>query len=195
MDTVTQELLEMQKLLDPKLAKRKTLPPFKVDESLYPIEQENQVIDYFRDNWVDNDKKIIRMVRHVYPGTPRFIQKSFLDVILSVADPKKMLLFYFAEKIRWGEIIEKMVAEGNHGVIYDDHSVYGFVVETRDNWLKEDDKWMMSDEQEIIKRSYYAWARGKGLKHFKGKVMMFHHFGFSGMSYFFDHAIDDKEGY
>lgn len=191
MDTVTQELQAM--LAKPK--KKYGFPPFVLDESLYPIEQENQVIDYFRDNWVDNDKKIIKMVKHVYNSVPRFIQKSFLDVILKVADPKKMLVFYFTEKERWTEIINQMVAEGNHGVIYDDHNVYGFVVETRENWLKEGDKWHKDDEREIIKRSYYKWAREKGLTHFKGKVMMFHHFGFSGMSYFFDHKIDDSEGY
>lgn len=191
MDTVTQEL---QALLG-KPKKTYGFPPFVLDESLYPIEQENQVIDYFRDNWVDNDKKIIKMVKHIYSSVPRFIQKSFLDVILKVADPKKMLVFYFAEKDRWSEIIKQMVAEGNHGVIYDDHNVYGFVVETRENWLKEGDKWHKDDEREIIKRSYYKWAREKNLTWFKGKVMMFHHFGFSGMSYFFDHKIDDSEGY
>lgn len=174
---------------------RKTPPPFVLDDSLYPIEQENQLIDYFYRYFTDNPKKIIQLCQRNYHNVPRFMQRSLLDNIMSAKCPVKHVLKYFAEKVRWGEIIERMIAEGNHGVIYNDKEVWGFQVSTNAKWLREHDKWTIEDEKDLIKKSYYKWAREKGLTHFKGKVMMFHHFGFSGMSYFFDHAIDDQEGY
>lgn len=186
MDTVTQEL----KALMGKPAKKAGLPPFVLDESLYPIEQENQVIDYLWDNWVNNDKKVVRMVKHIYPAVPRFIQRSLLDVLLTVADPKKMICEYVTEKKRWTEVIEQLISEGNHGVIYDDVKTYGFEVEANARWLKEDDKWSIEQEKEIIDESIIKWCKARGYTRFKGKVMMFHHFGFSGMSYFFNCPID-----
>lgn len=174
---------------------RKTPPPFVLNEDLYPIEQENQLIDYFYTYYTDNPKKIVQMVRRIYNDVPRFMQRSLLDNILESSDPRKLLLMYFSEKVKWGEIIERLIAEGNHGVIYNDQEVWGFQVATMAKWLKENDKWTIEDEKEIIKKSYYKHCRENNITHFKGKVMMFHHFGFSGMSYFFDHPIDDTEGY
>lgn len=174
---------------------RKPAPPFVLDESLYPIEQEAQLIDYFYRYYTDNPKKILAWVRRIYHTVPRFMQKSFLDNVMADKNPANYLLKMFAEKVRWGEINERMIAEGNHGVIYNEKEVWGFRVETRPNWLTERDKWNKDEEIEIIKRSYYKWARERGLTHFDGKVMLYHQFGFSGMSYYFNHAIDDKEGY
>lgn len=170
-------------------------PPFVLDESLFPIEQENQLIDYFYRYFTNNPKKLLQMCTRNYNNVPRFMQRSLLDNIMNAKDPVKHTLKYFSEKVRWGQIIEQMIAEGNHGVIYNDKEVWGFKVEANQKWLKEQDKWHMDDEKEILKKSYYKWAREHGKAHFEGKVMLFHQFGFSGMSYYFNHPIDDAEGY
>ena len=171
---------------------RATPPLFELDESLYPIEQENQLIDYFYRYFTTNAKKLRQMCTRNYNRVPRFMQRSLLDNILNAADPVKHTLKYFSEKVRWGEIIERMIAEGNHGVIYNDKEVWGFKVEANPKWLKENDKWDIDDEKEILKRSYYKWGREHGKTHFEGKVMLFHQFGFSGMSYYFNHPLDEK---
>lgn len=191
MDTVTQQIRELRRTRN----RPAPVEPFVLDESLYPIEQENQLIDYFRKHYTDNPKRMRKLVADCYHRVPSFIQKSFMNQLLEAKDICKGLCMYFAEKERWTEIINQMIAEGNHGVIYNDKEVFGFSIEANAKWLRENDKWCMDDEKEIIKKSYYKHCRERGLKHFEGKVMMFHHFGFSGMSYFFNHPIDDSEGY
>lgn len=172
-----------------------TPPPFVLDESLFPIEQENQLIDYFYRYYTDNPKKIVTWVNRIWSSVPVFMQRSLLKNILEDKNPAVYLLKVFAEQVRWGEIRERLIAEGNHGVIYTDKEVWGFKVDTLPNWLRESDKWNLDEQTVIMKKSYYKWARERGLKHFEGKVMLFHQFGFNGMSYYFNHPIDDQEGY
>lgn len=191
MDTVTQQIRELRRTRN----RPAPVEPFVLDESLYPIEQENSLIDYFHKHYTEDVKKLKKLIERTYPLAPKFMQRSIMSRLINSADPRKTLHMYFAEKKRWMEIIDQMIAEGNHGVIYNDTEVYGFAIQANSKWLREGDKWHMDDEKDIIKKSYYKHCREKGIAHFTGKVMMFHHFGFSGMSYFFDHPIDDQEGY
>lgn len=164
--------------------------PFTFNPDTTPMEQENQILDYFYDNWVDNPKKLVKMVRRIYDQVPRFIQKSLLDNVLTGhVNPVVHFIACFREKTNWLIIIKQLLEEGNHGILFFDDQVYGISLKTNKNWLRAKDRWTMEDEMDIMEEAFESWAEEHGVTHFLGKVMLFPEFGFSGMPYKFDRAL------
>lgn len=167
--------------------------PFTFNPDATPMEQENQILDYFHENWVDNPKKLIKMVRRIYDQVPRFIQKSLLDTVLhGHVNPVVHFIACFREKTNWVLIIKQMLDEGNHGILFFDDQVYGINLKTNKNWLRAKDRWTMEDEMDIMEEAFETWAEENGVTHFLGKVMLFPECGFSGMAYKFDRALKTK---
>lgn len=183
-DDVTAELAQL--IRDYKNPKFSTRPPtkFVFPSEATPMEQENAVINYFFDNWAPKKKNLYKIATRIYAQVPRFIQRSILDHILDRSvDPVDFMVACFDEKARWANIIEHMLKEGNHGVIYtDDHGVFGFDLTTNPRWLKDKQqkRWHPDDELEIMKETVKIWEKKHG-QVFDGKIMLFPEYGFSGM--------------
>lgn len=184
-DDVTAELAQI--IRDYKNPKFSTRPPskFVFDPNATPLEQENSVINYFYDNWAPKKKNLYNIAKRIYPMVPRFIQRSLLDHILSGSvDPVDFMVACFDEKAIWAEIFKRMLAEGNHGIIYNDEmGVHGFNLNTNPRWLndKGQKRWHPDDEWEIMKETVDKWEKEMGVDNFEGKIMLFPEFGFSGM--------------
>jgi len=163
-----------------------TRPPsrfvFPVDGT--PMEQENAVIAYFYDNWAAKKKNLYNLAKRIYPQVPKFIQRSLLNPVLRYeVDPVDFWVSCFDEKAIWLEIIERMLKEGNHGVIWSkDGSVHGINLNTQPRWLndKQQKRWHPDDEWAIMKDVVDRWEEEHGTLD-GGKVMLFPEFGFSGM--------------
>ena len=178
---------EIRKIMrDFRNPKYSTNPPavFVFDDTLTPMEQENQVLNYFFDNWVPKPKNIYKMAKRIYPQVPKFIQRSILDYIVKFqVDPVDYLRRCFDEKAEWAVVMERVLAEGNHGIIFTDHEVFGFSLKTNPRWLqdKEQKHWHPDDEYDIMQRSIEIWMEERNLTTFLGKIMLFPEYGFSGM--------------
>lgn len=183
-DDTTKEIAKI--LRDWRKPKFSTLPPsqfvFPVDAT--PMEQENSVIAYFYDNWVAKKKNLYKLAKRIHEQVPRFIQRSLLDpILLYQVNPIDFMVACFDEKAIWAEIIDRMLKEGNHGVIYTDKgSVYGINLNTQARWLndKTQTRWHPEDEWKIMKDVVDLWEKEHGSLD-GGKVMLFPEFGFSGM--------------
>lgn len=154
---------------------------FKVDESLPPLEQENQVLRYFQDNWTANPKKLVKMAKKIAPGIPDFIQRSIIHNVCVARYPAKWLQEAFREMNDLPILMQQLRDEGNHGMIMDDNKIYGIEIKANPKWLRENDKWNPDDEDEIINSVVEGWMEEQKIKAFIGKVLLFHEFGFSGI--------------
>ena len=182
--SVTDEIARlMRDYRNPKFSSK---PPakFVFDDTVPPMEQENQVIDYFFDNWVPKKKNIHKMVKRIYPQVPKFLQRSILDCILNFeVEPVGFMISLFDEKAKWAEIMPQMLAEGNHGVISDDFKVYGFEIKTVPRWLndKQQPRWHPDDEYDIMQKAIEDFVKDHKLSYVDVRIMLFPEFGFSGM--------------
>jgi len=154
---------------------------FKVDESLPPLEQENQVLRYFQDNWTTNPKKLVKMAKKIAPGIPDFIQRSIIHNVCTARYPVKFLEEAFREMNDLPIIFEQLIAEGNHGMIMDGSKLYGIEIKANPKWLRENDKWNPDDEDEIMNTVVENWMEEQKIKAFIGKILLFREFGFSGI--------------
>jgi hypothetical protein len=154
---------------------------FKVDESLPPLEQENQVLRYFQANWTTNPKKLVKLAKKITPGIPAFIQRSIIHNVCTAKYPVKFLEEAFREMGDLPILMKQLRDEGNHGMIMDDNKIYGIEIKANPKWLRENDKWNPDDEDEIINSVVEGWMEEQKIKAFIGKVLLFHECGFSGI--------------
>lgn len=158
-----------------------TQPAFVVDETLPPLEQENQVLQYFLDNWTTNPKKLVKMARRIQPGIPDFIQRSIIYNVVTARYPVKFLEEAFKEMHDFPILMKQLMDDGNHGMIMDDNLIYGIEIKANQRWLKENDKWNPEDEIDIIDDVVERWMEKEKRKAFTGRILLFREFGFSGI--------------
>lgn len=154
---------------------------FKVDESLPALEQENQVLRYFQDNWTTNPKKLVKMAKRIAPGIPDFIQRSIIYNVCTAKFPVKFLEEAFREMHDLPIIMKQLMDDGNHGMIMDGSKLYGIEIKANPKWLRENDKWNPDDEDEIMNTVIENWMEEQKIKAFIGKILLFRDFGFSGI--------------
>lgn len=154
---------------------------FKVDETQTPLDQENQVLRYFQDNWTTNPKKLVKMAKRIAPAIPEFIQRSIIYNVCTARFPVKWLEEAFREMNDLPILMQQLREDGNHGMIMDDNKIYGIEIKANPKWLRENDKWNPDDEDEIINSVVENWMEEQKIKAFIGKVLLFVECGFSGI--------------
>lgn len=154
---------------------------FVVDETQAPLDQENQVLRYFKDNWTTNPKKLVKMAKRIEPAIPDFIRRSIIHNICVARNPAKWLEEAFREMNDLPILMQELMDDGNHGMIMDDSKIYGIEIKANPKWLRENDKWNPDDEDEIINSVVEGWMEDRKIKAFIGKVLLFREFGFSGI--------------
>lgn len=172
------------------------MTPFVFDSTAEALDQERQVIRWFKDNPPKNPKKLIKMLLSIYSQVPDFIQKSFCNVLLSDNTPNKLKALdqYIYEMDSVPKLIEQLKREGNHGMVIYKTAFYGISLKASANWLRKNDltEWTTEQEDEIVSEALDAWMIENCVRHFKDKVVLFSQFGFSGVSRYLDVEMDDE---
>jgi len=90
-------------------------------------------------------------------------------------------------------VIEGLINEGNHGMILDGSTIYGFAIDANEKWLnpEKDTKWTEEDENEIIDKAIISWMAKHRIRKFKGRLVLFPKFGFSGKPFAVDFRFKD----
>lgn len=157
-------------------------PVYVFPTELAPFQQELHLLGWFRDNFTSNPRNLKKMNAYIYPLVPKFIQQTFCIALATTVNPAKFLQRAFKDLDAYPGIMERLKAEGNHGMILDGSEVYGVSLDTRENWLnpEKDTKWTMDDEHAIIDKVLISWMAKERRRKFKGRMVLFTEFGFSG---------------
>lgn len=167
--------------------------PYVFPADLPPFEQELHVLSWFRDNFTTNPKKLKQMNVYVCPLVPGFIQENLCLHLAATSNPVKFLQRAFKDLDAYPTIIEGLINEGNHGMILDGSTIYGFAIDTRERWLDpdKDTKWTPEDESDIIDKAIISWMAKHRIRKFNGRLVLFPKFGFSGKPFAVDFKFDD----
>jgi hypothetical protein len=154
----------------------------KVTEYIDPFEEEKVILQYFKDNWVANPKKLRKMALKLaqQPGQKQHLIDGVLFSILRTKDPIGYIQECFNQHDDYTAIFQDFIAAGHHGVIVVNRLIYSVTLSTRKNWLKFEDRWNIDEEIEIMEQSARNWMQQHDKEKFVGKVMLFPVFGFSG---------------
>lgn len=146
-----------------------------------PLNEEKKILDYFRENFTTNPKKLKQMARRIAPQCAPFIQNGLITSIVLAKDPVKYLKKAFQQLDEMKDVIESLIASGAHGMIIIKDTIYPIEVKTVKNWLKEGDRW--DPEQELLMQHDFCnkWMEEHNKGYFHGKVVLFKQFGFSGI--------------
>lgn len=173
------------------------MKPFEFDPNAESIEQERQVIAWFRDYPPKNPKKLLERILQIYHLVPPFIQKSFCNTLLSpkVTNKMEVLSQFIHEIASMPNLIDQLKREGNHGMVIYKGKSYGINLRTiNPKWLSAKDihQWTSEQEDEICNEAIDAWMIENRIRHFTEKVVFFSEFGFSGVSRLMDVRMDDE---
>jgi hypothetical protein len=145
-------------------------------------QQEDAVLQYFADNWTTNPKKLKKMALKIWADQPDWIQRGLLQNIIEDDKPAQLLEMFFTIMAEWKDVVPKLIADGNHGmIIKGSNEIHGFDLKANPKWLTEDDLWNHEQEIEIQDTVIRQWMAQEGLTKFHGKIVLFDEFGFSGM--------------
>lgn len=154
-----------------------------VDTTLPALEQEGQVLNWFRDSGVTNPKKLVKMAQKIHDTIPEFISRSITHNVLNARYPAKFLAEAYREMDDYPIIISGLIADGNHGMLMCDDNIYGLVVNTRwASWMEAKHRWDMDQEAEIQDEMVNEWMESNLIRSFTGRIVLFREFGFSGMA-------------
>lgn len=169
---------------------------FEFNPNAEAVEQERQVIGWFRDYPPKNARKLLERVQRIYHQVPPFIQKSFCNTLLNgnVKDPMKALAQFIYEMDSVPQLIDQLKREGNHGMVIYKQAFYGISLSTNVKWLRKDDihEWTPEQETEICEEALDKWMIEHRVRHFSDKVVLFSQYGFSGVSRLMNVKMDDE---
>jgi hypothetical protein len=172
------------------------MKPFEFDPNAESIEQERQVIAWFRDYPPKNPKKLLERILQIYHLVPPFIQRSFCNTLLSpkVTNKMEVLGQFIHEIANMPKLIAQLKAEGNHGMVIYKGKSYGISLIANPRWLSKKDihEWTEEQEDEICNDAIDAWMIENRVRHFTEKVVFFSEYGFSGVSRLMDVRMDDE---
>lgn len=172
------------------------MKPFVFDPTLEAVEQERQIIGWFRDYPPKNAKALLNRVLQIYHMVPDFAQKSFCNTLLNgnVKDPMAVLAQFIYEMDSVPKLIEQLKREGNHGMVIYRQKFYGISLVTNKKWLSKKDlhQWTPEQETEICEQALDQWMIENRVQHFTEKVVLFQQFGFSGVSRLMNVKMDDE---
>lgn len=164
-----------------------------VKTKLSPFEQERQVLLFFKATFPTKAKKLVRLAQKVYDEYPSFIQNGLLQNIMVAKDPIAYLETCFDHLEEFPEIIDRLIAEGNHGMVIYKRQIYGLEIKTVKNWLRQGDKWDYEQELDIQDSLINAWMDAHEFVNVKdAKIVLFDEFGFSGMPRGFSYNTSEK---
>lgn len=156
------------------------------DDTLGSFEQEMHVLNWFRDNMPKSPKKLIAMSRYIRPLIPDYFQRTICDNLErpDTKDPIKFMTDCLREMIEFPKIIEKMKAEGAHGMIFDHGTLYPISLKANPKWLsgKPSERWTEDDERSIGNAAVACWMVEHRRRRFDDRFVLFEEFGFSGIS-------------
>jgi hypothetical protein len=173
---------------------QKGAPAFVGDASQSPLEQEGRVLKYFEDHFTTNIKKLKKLALRLMndPEVPAHAKRGVVSSVLKAGDPVKFLKEAFKEINDIPIIMQALRDDGNHGMIMDQDQIYGFEIRANPKWLRRDDRWNPDDEQDIMNDSIEAFMEKHLLQSFRGKILLFKEFGFSGMPRMVDQAFTQE---
>lgn len=165
-----------------------------VDTNLTPMEQENHVLNWFRDSGVTNPKKLVKMARRIENDIPQFIKRSIVDNVLNARYPQKFLAEAYKEMADYPVIIAGLIADGNHGMLMFGDDIVGLEINAKwSSWMKTDDRWNTNQEIELQDELVDNWVEENVIRSFEGRIVLFREFGFSGMPRKVFRDLSDEE--
>lgn len=156
------------------------------DHNLSTMDQEFHVLSWFQDNFPKSPKKLIAMSRYIRPLLPEYYTRSICDVLEDpcTKDPIKWMKACIREMTEFPKLIDAMIANGDHGMIFDKGNLYPISLKTNPKWLsgKDTELWTEEDEREIGDMAVCVWMCEQRRRHFTGRYALFEQFGFSGIA-------------
>lgn len=165
------------------------------DFTLPSFEQEVMVLQWFKDNFTTNPKKLKALARRIRPLIPDYMQTSLCDEIRDSADPVAWMQRNFIEIGSLYNTIENYVATGHHGMIYNKDVLHGLKLEVSPKWIsgKDTERWTEEQELEIMGQALKAWMIENNRVHHRDRVLLFQRFGFSGVSHVMEYTLTEAE--
>lgn len=155
-------------------------------EDLDPLDQELHVLAYIRDNLPKNNKKMVQMSRYLRTLLPLHFIRSICDNLEhpGTVDPLKWMKACIREMDEYPKIMAQLIADGNHGMIWDKGTIYPICLKANPKWLsgKDSEKWTEEDECEIGNEAVKLWMVENRRRHFDDRYLLFDEFGFSGIA-------------
>jgi hypothetical protein len=151
-----------------------------VKEQLTPIKQEAAFLQFLKDNWTTNPKKLKKLAAR---EAKNHSAEAILGLISSIAlsrDPVAYVLECFRQAEVYPQIIAEFIEQGDHGMIVVNDVVSPVRIQANPRWLRENDRWNPDDEIDIQHRLIETWMIENNVSRFKGKIALFPFFGFSG---------------
>lgn len=152
-----------------------------MENQLAHIEQEAEFLRFLKDNFTTNPKKLKKLALREGALRSKEIQQGIVFNISRSADPVGYVRECFKQAFDYPIIIEQFINNGDHGMVVVDGAVYPVRIETQSNWLQQNDRWSLDDELDIQHNLVEQWMIANKVSNFKGKILLFPFFGFSGL--------------
>lgn len=144
------------------------------------FESENLLFDELLK--IDNRKKLLAAVRNAMKTASREAREGFLNRVATSPNPEQTLREIDAIRQDVVMITGSFIEAGRHGFICVNRTFYPVQIKCPANWLKADSRWDPEDEALIGADLANEWMRQNDVAHFKGEVLLFKEFGFSGVN-------------
>lgn len=145
-------------------------------------EQELDAMRWLGKHFSEHPVRLMKTIQSLRGKVPEWFEKSLCDVAYHVPDLVKWVKLCLKESERYPEIMQQFRDEGNHGMIFYKHELYGFNLETRANWLDpKTGLWDKEFEKEIMLSVLENWMIKHRVRKFNDRIMLFAEYGFSGV--------------
>lgn len=149
------------------------------------LQNESDILDYFRDPKLTNPKKIRRLAQRLYFKCKTDLQRKVCTDILEARDPLFMIRDYLSKIDDFVILSKDFIDQGYHGMIFTGDNgdvVYPVTLDTLPHWLDDpNNPWNEDDEKEIIYNVAKSYADTVTNPRVLVKVVLFPDFGFSGI--------------
>jgi len=148
------------------------------------LKQESAVLEHFKNLNTRNPKKIVKFAKKLYGEVETSIQRKFCLDIIKADNPVKYLEECMGLIYDCANLIEGFIETGHHGMMFtgdDGKTVHPLKLNTRENWLKEGQRWDPEQEREIMYELCEQWMIDTNQTLVHTKILLFPKFGFSGV--------------
>lgn len=128
----------------------------------------------------DNPKKMKKAIAKVMPLATEEQRQGLLRRLYTAKNPVEELDAALRDLEDTKKALTRFAQDGCHGFIQIGREFYPVKLDTRENWLKEKDKWCMEDERLIATRLGDNWMAQHDKGYFNGRIILFQEYGFSG---------------
>jgi hypothetical protein len=144
-----------------------------------PLMGEREVIQYLKDHFTTNPKKLKNIAKRIIPLSKDYTVRGIIRSLIEHRDPVGYIKKCFVQIEEYNVLIMQFIEQGYHGMIMIQDTVYPVSLDTQEHWLK--DRWTMDDEIDIQHRLIDNFMVEHNRTWFHGKIVLFYHFGFSGI--------------